>query len=1238
MRSDSFSNEDNASDFLSGGGELGKRIREFDWSNTSLGPVNTWPHSLRTCIRIMLTSRQPIWIGWGKDLIKLYNDPYIAIAGGKHPLALGTPASVVWKDIWREIGPMLRQVMEKDEGTYVESQLLIMERNGYPEETYYTFSYTPIPGDDGKTAGVFCANTDDTVKIISERQLKTLTQLGKRLTNCQNNTEVIKNTIDTLRENPHDFPFAIFGTISGSKAILAYSTPLGVAENVIPKELELEADNILAASIKKALATREPQIIEDAPANMGAMPTGAWEKPPEKAIALPIVQTGIKEPYGVLVVGLNPYRLLDDKYSSFFSLISDQIATSFADVHLLEEERKRAEALAEIDRAKTIFFSNISHEFRTPLTLLLGPVEDMLLDSRISPDNKERLDLAYRNALRMQKLVNTLLEFSRIEAGRVEGRFSRIDISSFTKDLASIFRSAIEKAGMQLYFSSDEIKNEVYVDKEMWEKIILNLVSNAFKYSKEGKIEVKVAEVDNRIEVTVFDTGLGIPEDQLSKIFERFHRIENIHGRSQEGTGIGLAMVKELVKIHRGTISVKSKLWEGSAFTVAIPAGRDHLPADKIVDLSSKAIVSKQADVFIEEAMKWLPGVDAEVTEEVVYNPGIEKGHTEQEARYTVLLADDNTDMRKYLQKVLSPHFNIIESIDGNDAFNKLMVYKPDLVLSDIMMPELDGFGLLQKIRNHPDSKHLPVIFLSARAGEEAKVEGLEAGADDYLVKPFSARELLARVESNIKIAKGRIAAEANLRNMIMQSPIATVLLRGPSFIVEIVNGKGLQIWNKSYEEAINRPLAEVLPELIEQGFINTLQQVFRTGESFNGYAVPVEFVQDGITRRVYLDFLYSPLRNDNDEIIGIIGAGIDVSAQVEARQQMEENEKLFRTAANATPAMIWMASAEKQCTFVNNAWLDFTGRKLEQELGSGWLENIHPDDYEESLALIQSAYDKQERFNLEFRIKNALGEYRWIQNTGIPRYSPAGVWEGYIGSCMDIHEIVEHDQQKDDFIRIASHELKTPITSLKAYIQLLLRMPVTDSDSFLKHSLLTAEKQVSRLTRLINDLLDPTKIESGNFVINKQMFNIGSLITEVVEEIQAVSPGHRIILEKNVENVVFADRQKISQVFINLLGNAIKYSPKSDKVIVTLQSSNGAIIVAVQDFGVGIAPSDQGRIFEKFYRVKNQYSEHYPGFGIGLFIAHYIIKQHDGHIWLTSEKGKGSTFYFSLPYSSALN
>jgi signal transduction histidine kinase len=834
-------------EFLSGGGEMGRRIREYDWLATPLGPVETWPQSLRTCVRIMLDSRQPIWLGWGKDLIKLYNDPYIAIVGGKHPVALGAPASVVWKAIWREIAPMLRTVMEDDTGTYVKSQLLIMERNGYREETYYTFSYTPIPGDDGATAGMICFNVDDTDRIFSERQLQTLTLLAKNLTDCLTYDHAVKGTLGALGGNGRDFPWALFYSVtavtpgvvalsgaagpsgvvampgaagrssvvamagaagpssvvampgaagpSAAIATLTHTTPLEGLGGGVPGVVRLgavggsataerlgaagkdgsAAAEALTVALERARSTGEPQVIEGVSALFGPMPQGGWEVMTDKAVALPFFQAGGKEVAGFLVIGLSPFRPADERYLNFCTLVADQLTTSFADIHVLELERGKAEALAEIDRAKTLFFSNISHEFRTPLTLLLGPIEDLLNDPASVESNKYRLGVAYRNALRMQKLVNTLLEFSRIEAGRLDGQYRRVDIATFTLDLASTFRSAIEKAGMQLHTAAGSIDGEVYVDPELWERIILNLVSNAFKYSHDGAITVDVRQHNKHIEVRVSDTGVGIAEDQLDKIFDRFHRVENSGGRSLEGTGIGLAMVRELVWLHQGSISVTSQLGAGSTFIVSIPVGTDHLPAERIVHLPMAATRSRQSDAFVLEAMKWVPGpdgVDIVPVAEWGAVPGgdlpgdrdgsavgrLHAGGNGQTAWYTVLLADDNADMREYVQRLLAPRFRVITARDGADALEKMLTYRPDLLLSDVMMPRMDGFALLKEIRQTPELRDTPVILLSARAGQEAKIEGLEAGADDYLVKPFGGRELIARVESNIRIAKERAA------------------------------------------------------------------------------------------------------------------------------------------------------------------------------------------------------------------------------------------------------------------------------------------------------------------------------------------------------------------------------------------------------------------------------------------------------------------------------------------------
>lgn len=847
---------------------MGQRIREYDWSKTPLGPIDQWPQSLRTCMRIMLTSRQPIWIGWGKELITLYNDPYLAIMGGKHPRALGEPTATVWREVWPSIGPMLKQVMEKDIGTYVESQLLIMERNGYPEETYYTFSYTPIPGDDGGTAGMICFNTDNTERIISERQLQTLTRLGKRLTDPRSDDDLIEKTIATLKENPFDFPFALF------------YKPEEIDTNPFP--------------LQAAMDTRKPQLVDDLRNKMGALPQGAWDISPDRALVLPIASSGAKDPYGFLVVGINPFRLPDEKYRSFFSLVADQMATSFANVHALEEERERSEALEEIDRSKTIFFSNISHEFRTPLTLLLGPIEDVLNDPDSVGVDKYRMGIAHRNALRMQKLVNTLLEFSRIEAGRLEGKYSSVDICAFTRELASSFRSAIEKAGMQLYTPCDSHIGEAYVDVDMWEMIILNLVSNAFKYSKEGHIEVAVRQLGKEVRISVTDTGVGIPEDELEKIFSRFHRVNNAQGRSQEGTGIGLAMVKELVKLHKGTITVSSILGEGSTFTISLPLGKEHLPADRIVSLPQKTMPFRHADAFVTEAMKWIPAEGHTIQTEEGNDELRTSVKPATTVKYKVLLADDNADMRDYVGRLLSEHYHVITAVNGEDALEKMTRHQPDLVLSDVMMPVLDGFQLLKKVRNHPDLKNIPVILLSARAGEEAKLEGLDAGADDYLVKPFSAKELLARVDGSIKIARERIASESNLRHFILKAPVATALFRGPSLVIELANEKMLEIWGRTREEAINRSVVEVLPEIMAQGIDQLLQDVYRTGKTYQGFETPIAIRRPGGMQTFYFDFILEPLLDEDQKITGVISVGTDVSAQLAAKKAIMQQSEIL--------------------------------------------------------------------------------------------------------------------------------------------------------------------------------------------------------------------------------------------------------------------------------------------------------------------------------------------------------
>jgi signal transduction histidine kinase len=598
--------------FLSGGGELGELIRSFDWAATPLGAPETWPQNLRMALRIMLTSRQPIWIGWGEELTYFYNDPYKSIIGGKHPWALGRPTTEVWREIWNDIGPLLETAMTGDQGTYVEAQLLIMERNGYPEETYYTFSYSPIPNDDGSVGGIICANSDDTQRVIGERQLALLRDLAADTTHARTLQEACEQSADAFRRDARDIPFAMIymAEPDGLEVRLAAVCGIERGHPAAPEAIRLDQPSFWP--VAEVLRTQSLQVVANLRYVLGVdIPTGPWTEPASQAAAFPILPTGETGRAGVLVVGLNPFRLFDDNYRSFIGLAAGQISAAIANAQAYEEERRRAEALAEIDRAKTTFFSNVSHEFRTPLTLMLAPIEDALNDESeaLSPAHRSRLETAHRNSLRLLKLVNSLLDFSRIEAGRAEAGFEPTDLARLTAELASSFDSAIERARLKLRIDCPDLGQPVYVDRDMWEKIVLNLLSNAFKFTFEGEIaiEMRVSPDGRAAEMTVRDTGVGIPASELPRLFERFHRVKGQKSRSFEGSGIGLALVQELVKLHGGTIRAESEIGHGSAFIVSLPFGTTHLSAARIGAGRPSASTSLRAEAYVEEAMRWLP-------------------------------------------------------------------------------------------------------------------------------------------------------------------------------------------------------------------------------------------------------------------------------------------------------------------------------------------------------------------------------------------------------------------------------------------------------------------------------------------------------------------------------------------------------------------------------------------------------------------------------------------------------
>ncbi len=647
---------------------------------------------------------------------------------------------------------------------------------------------------------------------------------------------------------------------------------------------------------------------------------------------------------------------------------------------------------------KTQFFANVSHEFRTPLTLMLGPLEDTLRGRHGGLPEGAAADLAIsrRNALRLLKLVNTMLDFSRIEAGRAQASYEATDLAAFTAELASNFRSLCERAGLRLRVECAPLPGgeAVYVDRDMWEKIVLNLLSNAFKFTLAGEIEVRLEEAGGAAQLTVRDTGVGIPSEELPHMFERFHRIEVNRGRTHEGTGIGLALVKELVRLHGGTITVESVFGEGSTFTVTIPLGRAHLEAGRIRTADGRASTAVAPAAFVEEAARWLPddaGLNGSV--ESPRRPG-------KVAR--ILWADDNADMRAYVSRLLGDRYHVQAVGDGEAALEAARTDPPALILSDVMMPKLDGYGLLQALRADPYLRDIPVILLSARAGEESRIEGMAAGADDYLVKPFSGNELLARVETALQLRRVRSEGRIQFETLLNEAPLGVYLVDG-NFRIRQANPKAVPVFG-DIPDLIGRDFDDLMHRIWPKEAADELVRLFRhtleTGEPHGELEYSSKRIDGGGTEYYEWRIHRIPLP---DGQFGVVCYFRDVSARVIVRREIERSEERFRAFVMATSDVIYQMSPD---------WREMRqlrGRDFiadTTDASRTWLDRyIHPDDDAMVLRAIAKAIENKAMFELEHRVIRVDGSLGWTHSKAVPRMSADGEVTEWFGTARDVSE-----------------------------------------------------------------------------------------------------------------------------------------------------------------------------------------------------------------------------------------
>ncbi|KAG8934381.1 hypothetical protein FRC01_003338 [Tulasnella sp. 417] len=1023
------------------------------------------------------------------------------------------------------------------------------------------------------------------------------------------------------------------------------ANPSRASDSAIELEKEPTAIDDPAWPFFDIFSAKKPLHITALPSTIGkgfGLRKDGWNDAPREAIVMPIAAEGDAVPIAVMVFGVNTRRPYDKEYQTWVKLLHITLNSTLTATLGREAELRKAEQLAQLDLAKTSFFSSASHELRTPLTLIAGPVQEAL---RLTTESgvREQLSLTTRNIERLQKLVDSLMDFTRLEGDRMYGRFRATILADFTTELAELFRKPIEKNKIEFIVTSDRTDEATaYVDHDLWEKIVFNLVGNAFKYTLAGQVHVHSRYRPGWAEFSVSDTGCGIADNEQDRVFERFHR-SSATARSHEGTGIGLALTRELVKLHGGYITLEStpedkdhlEASHGSTFTVHIrklthditssaslnpmlALGSKHLPSANVEEDTSGKCAGPRAygRATIEEAKGWTKSTPLADDTDLSESGGSESNaHSNADSgrsgefswvfhfspEDTILIVDDNFDMRRFLRSILRPYCKVIEAQNGTEGLVAIEENLPDLVLSDVMMPGMDGIQFVSTVRERPRISWTPVILLTAKSAEEARVEGLTSGADDYISKPFKTQELIARAHLHLNIGKRR----RELMNLFEErtKEIKIVSDLSPVGIFRTDNQGEMTYTNRRWHEITDYPSSEPLTNWLrnvhlefQNAVLDLTSRVLKTGEEGS---MEIRWRNERWTK-----LQVEKIAN------GLIGTVTDVSDR-----HLYEAARIAQAQEREATAQMRAADAEHQRAEADE-------RRRAQEL----LVDVTSHEIRQPVSAI---------LNCSQFVRTNLGNLAdALREAGSAPFVPTQSLLKQIQEDLDALDSIyqcglSQERIANDVLSLSRLQLDT-LSIHATDFQLVpeWQQIVSIFANELKMKKINLEMKVGTSVTTLN--IDRVSSDRTRFAqILTNLMSNGEYTTTLSIKFTDIAPISDRRIEVELE--VSPDPPQANKCTAPAL-------PANAEVVMEKVKSPGTLIyiyIAVRDSGPGLKPGDLPLLFQRFQQGSNSH-EVFGGSGLGLFVSRKLCELMGGNIDVDSIYGQGATFHFYLKMKTA--